>query len=93
MPGEKLLQVIRSATQPAPETLSDMLFGEVTSIAPLKIKVDSRFEVGESFLILSPLCQAVGWWRGLQVGDSVLMIRFNHGQLYYVVQRKEGLTV
>lgn len=30
-------------------------------------------------------------WRGLNVGDTVIMIRFAHGQKYYVMQRKEGI--
>lgn len=31
-------------------------------------------------------------WRGLQVGDQVLMIRMADSQQYYVLQRKEGIT-
>lgn len=31
-------------------------------------------------------------WRGLQVGDQVLMIRMSDSQQYYVLQRKEGIT-
>lgn len=30
-------------------------------------------------------------WRGLEVGDSVTMLKSNGGQTYYVLQRKEGL--
>lgn len=30
-------------------------------------------------------------WRGLNVGDTVLMIRFAQGQKYYLMQRKEGI--
>ena len=30
-------------------------------------------------------------WRGLKVGDNVLMLRGANGQKYYVLQRQEGL--
>lgn len=30
-------------------------------------------------------------WRGLQVGDNVLMLRGAGGQKYYVLQRQEGI--
>lgn len=30
-------------------------------------------------------------WRGLKVGDNVLMLRGANGQKYYVLQRQEGI--
>lgn len=30
-------------------------------------------------------------WRGLNVGDTVILIRFSQGQKYYIMQRKEGI--
>lgn len=30
-------------------------------------------------------------WRGLNVGDTVILIRFAQGQKFYVMQRKEGI--
>ena len=30
-------------------------------------------------------------WRGLEVGDNVRMLRINEGQLYYVLERDEGI--
>lgn len=29
-------------------------------------------------------------WRGLRVGDKVLLFKFNKGQMYYIAQREEG---
>lgn len=33
----------------------------------------------------------VTMWRGLKVGDKVIMLSCNGGQAYYVLQRQEGL--
>ena len=30
-------------------------------------------------------------WRGLKVGDKVMMIKLARGQKYYILQRKEGV--
>ena len=30
-------------------------------------------------------------WRGLEVGDKVLMLKVGRGQKYYVMQREEGV--
>lgn len=30
-------------------------------------------------------------WRGLQVGDNVLMLKVGRGQKYYILQRVEGV--
>ena len=137
MAGNKLVQTIQSmAKLPIGET-TDLLFGEVTSVSPLKIKIDNRFEVDEQFLILSALVKetvikipereenkhlhvipqhttsAAGegphthtipqmntlsalpdilLWRGLIVGDKVRVLRVNQGQMFYVLEREEGVT-
>lgn len=36
---------------------TDLMFGVVTSVNPLKIKVDNRYELTSDFLILSALCK------------------------------------
>ena len=55
MAGSKLVKIMQDAGKmPAGET-TDLLFGVVTSVSPLKIKIDNRFEVDEKFLILSAL--------------------------------------
>ena len=58
MAGEKLVNLIRQGARNAipNSSLTDMLFGEVTSINPLKVKIDNRFEVSENFLVLSRFC-------------------------------------
>lgn len=58
MPGEKLVKIMQKASKKAIDNtnLSDTLYGTITSISPLRLKVDNRFEVGEDFLILSPFC-------------------------------------
>ena len=55
MAGNKLIQTIQSMAKPPIGETTDLLFGEVTSVSPLKIRVDNRFEVDEQFLILSAL--------------------------------------
>lgn len=57
MAGEKLLGVINSIRNEDKNDTTDLLFGVVTSIQPLKIKIDNRYEVDEKFLILSCLCK------------------------------------
>lgn len=52
MAGEKIAKRFKDTTNGLNQT-SDLIFGVVTGISPLKIKVDNRFEVGESHLILS----------------------------------------
>lgn len=138
MAGNKLLKIMQEAGKvPAGET-TDLLFGEVTSVSPLKIKIDNRFEVDEKFLILSALVKEtvikiperdannhkhkipqhttssggqqdphthiisqmdtlsalpdILLWRGLEVGDKVRVLRVNQGQMFYVLEREEGIT-
>ena len=115
---------------------TELVYGEVTSETPLKIKVDNRFELDETFLILSQnvretwikipehedfnhiheipewqteaggspahIHKILSWkteealpkiklWRGLKTGDKVIMMRVKQGQLYYVMERVEGV--
>ena len=56
-PEHKLLNTIKNATKRNPATVTDLVWGVVTSIDPLKIKVDNRFEITEDFIVLSALCQ------------------------------------
>ena len=146
MAGNKLIQTIQSMAKPSIGETTDLLFGEVTSVSPLKIRVDNRFEVDEQFLILSALVkdtvinipaidasyredkqhshvipatvtlsidsddESVGhnhkissWntqlslpsirlWRGLIVGDKVRLLRVNNGQMFYIIEREEGVV-
>lgn len=137
--GHRLVQAMRKAGQTPQNEIVDIVTGEVTSVKPLKVKVESR-ELTESFLIVGALCkethiytdyikkhdhyhvipQAVTQpageeyhshtiveqstdpikphgddydimlWRGLRIGDRVLMLKVGKGQKYYILQREEG---
>lgn len=139
--GHRLAQLMREAGKTPQNQIVDIIIGEVTSIKPLRIKVENR-ELTESFLIVGALCQethiytdnikkldhshsipatttesaSVGdsshshsiskrsteskllesdfdimLWRGLKVGDKVLMLKVAQGQKYYIMQRQEGV--
>lgn len=89
MAGEKLINIIKQAIKQAiPDTsLTDLVSGIVTSINPLKIKVQNKFEVDSTFLVLSPFCYDTSLWEGLRVGDKVNMFRVSKGQKYYVMDK------
>lgn len=123
--GHKLAQLMRQAGKTPQNEVVDVVIGEVTSVAPLKIKVESR-ELTETFLVLGALCKEthiytdnikkldhthgilsagstlrttqpenasydIMLWRGLRIGDSVLMLKVGRGQKYVVQQRVEGV--
>ncbi|MBP3037992.1 DUF2577 domain-containing protein [Bacillaceae bacterium Marseille-Q3522] len=56
MAGEVLAKLLAEA-KGNPSELSDIVFGKVTSISPLSVMVDNRFEVSGDFLILSAMVQ------------------------------------
>ena len=89
--GHRLAKMMRDAGRTPQNEVVDIVEGEVTSVSPLKVKVDNR-ELTESFLILGTLCQQTSMWRGLNAGDKVMMIKLARGQKYYIIQRKEGVT-
>ncbi len=144
--GHRLAQLIREAGKPPQNEIVDIVTGEVTSIKPLKVRIESR-ELTEAFLIVGALCQEthinnlaftipdhthtvqesttessnvsgvetgtgahthkvpsaittaskstptdVLLWRGLRVGDRVLMLKVGRGQKYYILQREEGVV-
>lgn len=164
MAGNRLIQTIQSMAKPPVGETTDLLFGEVTSVSPLKIRVDNRFEVDSQFLILSELVKEkvitidshnhnvpsyetlnetigahnhniaahetseeedhthdiaslisddsglsthkhgvssvntskeltkITLWRGLRVGDKVRLLRVSNGQMYYIIEREEGVV-
>lgn len=137
--GHRLVQAMRKAGKTPQNELVDMVMGEVTSINPLKVKIENR-ELTQTFLIVGALCKEthiytpyikkhghyhvipqsstesagdishshaieeqktdypategsefdIMLWRGLQVGDRVLMLKVSRGQKYYIIQREEG---
>lgn len=86
---------------PKNSDLSDMVYGTVTSASPLKIRVDNMtFDLDSRFLILSRMVQNLSItvtidgksgsttvFRALQSGDRVRMLRVQHGQKFYVLER------
>lgn len=142
MPGERLVAMMKEAGRNGipKTTLTDLVWGDVVSIAPLKVQVknEPKLLLTEAFLILSPLCIAktftipawnannesvhthqyqddngtstvtktsaagsdhghtisqhtVTVWRGLEVGDTVVMLRVSGGNKFYVLQREGAL--
>ena len=53
--GHKFVQLMRQAGQTPQNEIVDLVVGEVTSVNPLKVKVEER-ELSESFLIVGALC-------------------------------------
>lgn len=119
--GHRLAQLMREAGRTPQNEIVDIVIGQVTSVKPLKVKVENR-ELTESFLILGALCKEthiigaaftipththtvsqnstepskstptdVILWRGLRVGDRVLMLKVGRGQKYFIMQREEGI--
>lgn len=54
--GHKLAQMMRDAGKTPQNEVVDIVIGEVTSVKPLRVKVENR-ELSESFLIVGALCQ------------------------------------
>ena len=145
--GNSVIETIKTVVEKYLESKkpAELALGEVTSVNPLKIKVENRLEIDETFLMLSAFVkekwinipedadnqhihtipavdseggvwqtdpaagpvththtisewktslalQKIKLWRGLKVGDQVRMIRLQNGQLYYVLERVEGIT-
>ena len=137
--GHRLAQLMREAGRTPQNEIVDIVTGLVTSVSPLKVKVENR-DLTETFLILGALCKEthiytdyiikhnhrhvvpatstgvagdpahshsiaardtdpvkphdddydIMLWRGLRVGDKVLMLKVGRGQKYYIIQREEG---
>lgn len=138
--GHRLAQLMREAGKTPQNEVVDIVIGEVTSVKPLKVKMENR-ELTEAFLIVGALCKEthinssniknldhkhpisststnyggseshnhsisaretgsdisggtdfdIMLWRGLEVGDRVLMLKVGRGQKYFIIQRQEGV--
>ena len=45
MAGNKLIKIMQDASKPAGGETTDLLFGVVASVSPLKIKIDNRYGI------------------------------------------------
>ena len=94
----RFVQLMREAGKTPQNEIVDIVMGEVTSVKPLRVRIENR-ELTESFLILGALCKeahstgtpSTMLWRGLVVGDRVLMLKVGRGQKYFIMQREGGI--
>lgn len=80
--------------------LTDLTYGEVTSIEPLKIKLDQKIELLEQVLLLTSnvIYKAINTGtkqivitQALKKGDKVMLLKVKNGQRYIVLDRlQEG---
>lgn len=100
MVGTKLLQVMQETSKNVVTSGTEMLFGEVTSTSPLRIKVDNRFEISGSFIMLTSFVSDfdvetitdnvvtnVTMRLGLKVKEKVILLRVQGGQKFIVIDR------
>lgn len=100
MAGEKFVDIMQKIAKDyaSSNSMTDILYGVVTSVSPLKIKVDNRFEISANFIVLSSLVKKktiilpddteLTLWDNLAVGESVSLIRHNGGQKFFVIDRR-----
>ncbi|CAH1202990.1 hypothetical protein PAECIP111891_02191 [Paenibacillus allorhizoplanae] len=93
-----LVELMKQAGSGATEASKpvNILFGEVTNINPLEVTVDQRFALDEDFLVipeqLTPYSveissQTIVIRRGLDVGESLILLRIQGGQQYIILDR------
>lgn len=58
MAGEKLMTIIQQTSKSVMKSSesTDLIMGRVTSSAPLRIKIEDKFELASQYFILSPFC-------------------------------------
>lgn len=93
--GHRLAQLMRQAGRPPENETVDIVGGTVTSISPLKVRVENR-ELTQSFLIVGAMCKEtrirvddkdILIFPALKVGDKVKMLKVCKGQKYYIIER------
>lgn len=76
--------------------LTDYAHGEVTSISPLRIKIDQKLELPESVIILTSNViekkitintQEITINEGLKINDKVILLRVEKGQKFIVLSK------
>lgn len=101
-----LIQIIKKAAVDAVEASNPakLMYGTVTAVSPLAIKIDQRFTVTEAFLILTKNVrdykvkmsvnggaeQEYTVKNALKVGDKVILLREQGGQKYIVMDKVGG---
>lgn len=63
-----------------------VIFGKVTSAAPLKVQVDQKLELSGSQLVTT---SAVRGYNALKKGEKVILLRADGGQKFIVLDRTE----
>lgn len=97
--GAKLAKAIKDNRNKESD-LSDLVYGQVLSTSPLKIRVESRFEITSNFIELSQMVKdkkikvtidgkstTITIFESLKVGDKVRMLRAQKSQKFYVLER------
>jgi len=93
-----MLDIIKKASLSAVGSTNPVavLYGTVTSMNPLEVNVDQRFSLTEDFLVIGESMteyrlnidgRDVLIRKGLEIGDTVLLLRYQGGQTYLVLDR------
>lgn len=98
--GHEFIQIMREISKTPDNEIVDLIVGTVVNDSPLTINVNNK-TYSTNFLTLGAMCQETFaednptfmLWRGLQIGDNVLLLKLAKGQKFYVLQRVGGLTV
>ncbi|KKO50972.1 DUF2577 domain-containing protein [Paenibacillus sp. DMB20] len=93
-----MLDIIKKASLSAVSNTNPMavLYGTVISENPLEVNVDQRFNLTEDFLVVGESMTEYKLYiageeyvirQGLKTGDTVLLVRYQGGQTYLVLDR------
>ena len=101
-----LLQIIKKAAVEAVEASNPakVVYGTVTAVSPLNIRIEQRFTIPEAFLTLTKNVrdykvrmtvnggteQEYTVKNGLKTGDRVMLLREQGGQNYIVLDKIGG---
>ncbi|WP_310602558.1 DUF2577 family protein [Anaerosporobacter sp.] len=61
---------------------SDLLFGKILSVNPLRVTVDQKLTLSEEFVFTT-----YAYSQMIQVNDNVVMIRAQGGQKYLIIDK------
>ncbi|KNY25010.1 DUF2577 family protein [Pseudobacteroides cellulosolvens] len=76
--------------------LTDYVYGEITSLSPLRIKIDQKLELPDSVIILTSNViekkiivgvEEITINEGLQINDKVILLRVEKGQKFIVLSK------